>query len=375
MIIHTVQSGDSLYSIGKRYGVTVSDLIEANGETVQPTLIIGQAIVVPTPTDNAGEIYVNGYTYPEMDKSNLFATLPYLTFISPFSHGIKRDGTVLPLDDNGIIAIADNNNVRPLLVVTTLTERGNFSSANAAAVLDDPVLTQNLINNIIAMLQSANYFGADIDFEYIPPEYMQSYANFITRLREMAEPLGYKIFVALAPKTSSNQRGLLYEAHSYELLGAAADYVLLMTYEWGYTYGPPMAVSPIEKVEEVLRYAITVIPEQKIMLGIPNYAYDWTLPFVRGTAARSMSNNDAITLARERGGTIIFDESSKTPYFTYYDENARQHIVWFEDARSIDAKLELVSSFGLAGISIWNIVSFFKPMYTVLESRFKIIKE
>lgn len=89
--------------------------------------------------------------------------------------------------------------------------------------------------------------------------------------------------MALAPKTSSEQKGLLYEGKDYSGLGQAANGVLLMTYEWGYTYGPPMAVAPINKVKEVLDYAITQIDTNKISLGIPNYGYDWPLPYERGT--------------------------------------------------------------------------------------------
>ena len=87
--------------------------------------------------------------------------------------------------------------------------------------------------------------------------------------------MGYTVMVALAPKTSAGQPGLLYEAHDYAALGAAADDVLLMTYEWGYALSEPMAVAPIDKVEQVVRFAVSQIPPDKIFLGMPNYGYDW----------------------------------------------------------------------------------------------------
>jgi len=156
--------------------------------------------------------------------------------------------------------------------------------------------------------------------------------------------------------------------------GRLADRVILMTYEWGYTFGPPMAVAPMDKVEDVIKYAVSEIPPQKLLLGIPNYSYDWTLPFMRGTAANSMSNDAAIELAREVGAEIKFDNASKTPYYNYYDKNRKEHIVWFEDARSVAARAQLLSDYNLAGYSIWNIMSFYKPMMTVLQSSFNIIK-
>ena len=87
---------------------------------------------------------------------------------------------------------------------------------------------------------------------------------------------------ALAPKTSDSERGPWTAAHDYRAHGEIVDFVLLMTYEWGYSAGPPMAVSPLPEVEAVVKYAVSEIPASKIMLGQNLYGYDWTLPFVQG---------------------------------------------------------------------------------------------
>ena len=72
------------------------------------------------------------------------------------------------------------------------------------------------------------------------------------------------------------------------------------SYEWGYTYGAPQAVSPVNRIRRVLDYAVTVMPAGKIMMGFSNYAYDWTLPWKQGTAARVLSNAGALELAASR---------------------------------------------------------------------------
>ena len=89
--------------------------------------------------------------------------------------------------------------------------------------------------------------------------------------------------LAAWPKTSREQAGTLYEGHDYAAVAANTDAVLLMTYEWGYTYGPPMAVAPLPSVRRVVEFALTEMPPEKIFLGFPNYAYDWTLPHAPGT--------------------------------------------------------------------------------------------
>lgn len=202
----------------------------------------------------------------------------------------------------------------------------------------------------------------DIDFEYILASDRDAFVDFVTYMREAISALGYLTSVALAPKTSDTQVGLLYEGKDYRRLGEAADYVLLMTYEWGYTYGPPMAVAPLNKVREVVEYAVTVISPEKIHMGIPNYGYDWALPFVRGSSrAATIGNVEAVQIAIEHDVAISFDEIAQSPYFRYYADKTydmngiytdqAEHEVWFEDVRSLNSKFDLVEEFGLRGVS------------------------
>ena len=369
MIIHTVSKGESLYTIGKKYGVTIEQLIKANGNTVQPTLIIGQAVIIPTAEDKKQSKLINGYAYPNIDRGALISALGYISNISPFSYGIAEDGTLVNLVDTDIITISQSFSVMPILIVTTLTEEGIFNSSRAEQILQNESLADAVIENIALKLESNDYFGVDVDFEYIPAQNKTAYAEFIKKLKLKISALGYKTLVSLAPKTYAAQRGLLYEAHDYKALGEAADYVLVMTYEWGYTYGPPMAIAPINKVREVIEYAVSEIDAKKVLLGVPNYAYDWTLPYVQGSKAQSISNSFAIMNARSVGAEIVFDSQAMTPYYTYFKDE-KEHIVWFEDARSVKARMELINEFGLAGFSVWNIMNFYQPLWTTANSYF-----
>src|SRR5699024_9239008 len=125
---------------------------------------------------------------------------------------------------------------------------------------------------------------------------------------------------ALAPKTSSTQQGLLYEAHDYRVLGEIADFSIIMTYEWGYSAGPPLPVSPINEVEKVLTYALTEMPAEKIIMRQNSYGHDWTLPFVEGESfARAVSPQPAIQIALENNVAISYDETTQAPIFAYID--------------------------------------------------------
>ena len=145
-------------------------------------------------------------------------------------------------------------------------------------------------------------------------------------------------------------------------------------YEWGYTYGAPQAVSPVNRIRRVLDYAVSVMPAGKILMGFSNYAYDWTLPWKQGTAARVLSNAGAQELAASRWAEIRYDETAQAAWFNYTDTGGRSHVVWFEDARSVRARLRLVEEYGLAGISIWTADRVWQPLYALLESMYSVEK-
>ena len=134
-----------------------------------------------------------------------------------------------------------------------------------------------------------------------------------------------------------------------------------------------MSVQPIEEVRKVLTYAVSEIPSEKILMGMPNYGYDWTLPYTRGTAARSIGFIVATELAAQYNAEIHYDERTQTPYFNY-TENGTRHVVWFDDPRSIDAKLRLIDEFDLAGASWWTVNRCYVPNWLIVQNQFEVVK-
>ena len=227
-----------------------------------------------------------------------------------------------------------------------------------------------LILEVAGIMQKKGYGGLDIDFEYIRREDRDSFTEFVRRAAAVMHGFGYKISIALAPKTSAEQKGLLYEGKDYGALGALTDSVLLMTYEWGYKYGPNMAVAPINKVEQVVRYALTEIPSGKLRLGIPNYGYDWPLPVVSNvTTANTIGNVEAVQIAIAHSAQILYDETAQSPYFRYWQDDV-EHEVWFEDVRSLQAKFQLVKEYGLQGMGWWQIMRWWRASWLAMEDNF-----
>ena len=370
-VFHVVQPGQTLSSLARQYGTSQRALYRNNYWLLgNPALQPGQTLVIAYGEEKLGGIFTNGYAYPFIRQRELSAVLPYMTYVTPFTYGITAQGGLLPLDDGRILSEAARLGTAPLMHLSTLTEEDNFSSERAVQLLSDRQRQEELIGQIEAVIARKGYRGVDVDFEYIPGAQREAYAAFIVRLRERIAPL--PVLVALAPKTRADQPGLLYEGHDYALLGAAADYVLLMTYEWGYTYGPPMAVAPLPNVRQVVEYALSEIPREKIYLGIPAYGYDWPLPYRQGeTRARSISNQRAVEIAVERRAEILFDQRAQSPWFRYTDGSV-VHEVWFEDARSMSAKLRLVKEYGLHGAGYWNLMRPDPQGWTVLNALYDV---
>ena len=110
----------------------------------------------------------------------------------------------------------------------------------------------------------------------------------------------------------------------------------------------------------MLDYGISQIPAEKILMGMSNYGYDWKLPFVQGESkAEKLTNYQALARAEYYGVNVEYDEEAQAPFFTYTVSDGTEHIVWFENEQSWRARLALVSEYGLAGISIWNIMHIF----------------
>lgn len=370
---YILDEGQTLFSISQEYGVPLDELIKANPGLNPLNLRPGDTVMIPVARrEKRRPILVNGYAYPSINTNSLNCVLPFLTFLSPFSYKLTPTAELVTPDDSDLIFRAQRSAVMPIMVVTNIFDEG-FSTEVLSVILASEELQERLIGNILSELTGKNYYGVNMDIEYIAPDDRERYNAFLERLTERLHNEGFIVMSALAPKISADQPGVLYEAHDYAEQGRIVDYVIIMTYEWGYTYGPPLAVSPINEVRRVLDYAVTEIPPEKILMGMPNYGYDWTLPFMRGTPAQSVSLTQAVDLALRYGVEIQFDEQAQTPYF-YYTDNGTQHVVWFDDPRSIDSKLQLIDDYKLAGASWWTVNRCYVPNWLVLQNMYETVK-
>lgn len=236
-LVITVKEGETLFEIAARYGISQNELLRNNPQLLARNNInAGQALFISYEGERLGSAEINGYAYEYVDLDLLRQEQPYLTYLAPFTYGFTPQGELIVPRDEPLLEIARDFETAPLLHLSTLTEQGNFSNELASRILNDKAAQEQLIKNVTAEIEQKGFRGLDIDFEFLPVEDSLKYPALIADFRERLSPLGYVVIAALAPKTSTEQKGLLYEGHRYKEIGEAADAVLLMTYEWGYTY-------------------------------------------------------------------------------------------------------------------------------------------
>ncbi len=370
---YTVKAGDTIWKIAESFGVSIQDLLWENKIMNPNSIYIGQILKIPE--KQKPEIEVNGFSYfLGQDGVPVVSEVgDLLTYLSPFGYLINEDGSLVAIDDEPSIGEAITHGVVPMMAIVNFTI--NVAGENIAhKVLNNPDVINTLLNNVINIMKQKGYQGLNVDFEYVLPEDREAYNNFLIKATERLHNEGFFISTSLAPKLSAEQKGLLYEAHDYPAHGRIVDFVVLMTYEWGWRGGQPRAISPINEIRKVLDYAVTVIPRNKILMGFQIYARDWKLPFAQGDIAETISVEEAMNRAYTHNAQIQYDYLAQSPFFRYTDAEGNAHEVWFEDARSAQAKFNAVKEYGLRGLSYWGLGYPFRQNWVLLQDTFNIKK-
>jgi len=372
-----VQAGDTLWSISQKFNISYQSLASINRIPINQPLSVGLRLYIPQKQKSAAEF--NAYVEPRgtavapILETSARQAAPYLTYLAPFSFQALRDGSLKePLLNSFPVIAANNNNV--LMMVITNQENDQFSDELGRILLNDMNIQDKFLNTIVATAKKYGFKDIHFDFEYLRPEDKTNYNDFLRKAKTRFSNEGWLVSTALAPKTSADQKGRWYEAHDYKAHGEIVDFVVIMTYEWGYSGGPAMAVSPIGPVRNVLEYAVSEIPSSKILMGQNLYGYDWTLPFAQGTIAKALSPQAAIQLASANNTAILYDDKAQAPYFKYTDSSGKLHEVWFEDARSIQAKFNLIKELKLRGMSYWKLGLPFPQNWLLIIDNFQVTK-
>ncbi|HWT74181.1 MAG TPA: LysM peptidoglycan-binding domain-containing protein [Mobilitalea sp.] len=376
--VHIVQEGDTLSSIADFYGVTLIQLLRNNSflsgrEYIYP----GEILVISYKTN--GKVSTNGYTYAHIAKDTLIKSLPYLTYISVFNYQITEDFAVTSLgNDSEVIKLSIDYGVVPLLMISSISPKGIPNLELIFTIMTNKELLDRLINSYLNILQSTGYYGINLLLSGLNENNQKVYIDFLTTVSDALKSRGYLLIITINPDFKLIDDNLQFVKIDYSSFTPLVDNIIFLKDVWGTYEGPPAPVSSINYIRRLIEYVISLTPPEKITFGNPLIGYDWIIPYtLKNYYAYSLTLNSAITLANDVGAIIQFDEISQTPFFQYstnYPGGSTNHIIWFIDARSINALLELIKEYNLAGSGIWNIMIYYQPLWTLINSQFEINK-
>lgn len=373
-IVYTVRDGDTLSSIARSFNISIMELLRNNPYLSDRQYIYpGEDIVIKYENDKIEEISTNGYAYPFIDIDLLKKTLPFLTFLSIYSHYYTSEGGIISINDEELIRAARDYGVAPIMILTGFGDSLAEEIETIHDILSNPELQDTLISNLISVLDVKAYYGVNLTTPYISPEYRHLYVEFIRKFSTRLRAEGYSPFITLTRSTFELLTNVDYGDFQYEIIGQLVDYVIIITYEWGFSYGLPPTILSFEAINNIIEYGISLIPSDKMSLGYSTIGYVWRLPYIEGVSrGQSITFDSAIELARKFNAIIHYDEITKASYFQYFFNN--EYIIRFRDARGINDLLALVSQYGIDGIVIWNIMYFFNQMWLVINSQYNIRK-
>lgn len=312
-------------------------------------------------------IIVNGYATQDITREQLARWADELTYVSFYSYGYNEEGDLIPYHDENLIRMAYASGVAPLMVLTPLDENGQYNYELVRTVLTNQVVRDRLINNIVLTVMEKDYYGVVFNFGYIAGQDSQQFVLTVAKTSARLNRKGYMVVVSLIP-------GLNDTEFDYTSLGRAANFIELRTFYWEHAYAAPSAVSPIDRVREMVALMVTMIDPRSILLGLTNYGFDWTLPITDGVPAELVTHIEAVERAGRTGVEVQYNELAEAPFYQYVNPSGSLHEVWYEDARSISVKLELVREYNLAGVSIWTIMHPFPAAVAGINESFTVIK-
>ncbi len=300
-------------------------------------------------------------------------------------------GNVGSRDDRTLIAYAGDRGVKVL--PSLLTSSGWLNHY----LLTDPATSDRFLSQIVQYVVEMGYPGFDLDLEGINAGDRDAYTAFVARLADALHKRGKILTLAIPAKTSDVRTGWA-GPYDYAALGRHADLVLLMTYDYSWSSGPPGSIAPQDWVDKVAAFAVSQMPATKVLIGLAFYGYDWNTTM--GGRARALLYSQAAALAQQRGTQITTDAASRSGTFTYRSrpgESAppppslpalqheivvrdpgqcsvkepstptpaprptptpapiQDHVVWLEDATSVASKLRIAVRHGVGGVGAWRL--------------------
>ena len=283
--------------------------------------------------------------------ASLKAHINSMDIIAPQTYAATTDGRLLGSPSTEVLTLARDAGAR----VMPLVVNQNFSQTGVDTFLKNDQAQNMLIAALITEAKAQGYIGYQYDFEHMPAEDRDLYSKFVAKSVPYFHGAGLQLSIAVAPQHSINPAD--YGAGSWEnwtgafdyaALGQTADFISVMAYDDSQSQGP---VASMPWVQQVLSYTLARVPANKVSLGIPFYAWVWNNKTGQRVDIRTYG-----AVAKVLGTKQVVKQGwSPTLGVDYvtYKKGRATYTAWYEDQKSFDTKLALVSENNLFGFSAW----------------------
>ncbi|HET9495733.1 MAG TPA: glycosyl hydrolase family 18 protein [Chloroflexia bacterium] len=309
------------------------------------------AVAAPLGQPSIGIRWAFYVTYNPNSLQSLSANARHLTHVSPWFYNLGADGRITGNDRPDVSQIIRAAGAKSLPMVKNSSAEYNAFTA----LVSDPAKVDSIAEQIDAIVTNNNYDGITLDFEALNPDDKTRLTILASRVFDRLHPKGKQVAIAVAPKTRDVATGWA-AAYDYPALGRVVDYVLIMAYDYAWVNGDPGAIAPLPRLRDTANYTLARIPARQVIWGVGVYGYDWAVgPDGKSLGpAQSRTWAEADAIARRPGAQSGYDATAQAPWARYTD-NGQLREVWYENRRSFEAKLNLISERDMAGFGIWRL--------------------
>ena len=290
-----------------------------------------------------------GTSIPEELKTNADA----VDIVAPMWFDVTDDGAVVPAKDcsgpyTTYLEFCREHGVRLMPIVRNFLPKALLSNAQAVKACAE---------NTAALARREGFDGIVMDIEDMQPELQPALVSLMQKLYPLLQKQGLRLCVAV------NARA--WGKWDYSNLALHSDWLYVMFYDytgpWNKSViGPTAPIDWPERSADIRRDLHRILavgtPPEKILFGIPLYGDDFKLNTAGGASTITVDYLDSLLeLQRRHGVQRLWDETKKCPYFDYQDGQGETHRVWYDDAESFRAKIQLARDSKLAGIAFWSL--------------------
>jgi len=296
-------------------------------------------------------------------RKSFFAHPNSIDIFAPQAYMVDKNNMLLGSVKPDLLAFAKKNKIDVMPLLTN----GAFNATTSRVFLDSIARQEILINNLILEAKDFGYIGWQIDFEQMDVSYRDKFSAFIGRAYSQFQKNNLKLSVAVIAQFSENPSDYpkdlwrrIIGVYDYKALGENSDFVSIMSYDDPNSDGP---VAGYDWLNKVIDFSVSKIASEKVSLGLGLYYWQWR--HIDGKRVGIGGNEGLQTVLSKYKYSSYFSDEEQAPYVDYWKAGTGYRI-WYENAKSVKAKIALIKEHKLCGFSAWALGLELNSVYNVI---------